>query len=110
MANGHLMMRALVLLLLLGSAQLWAQPISAPTATAPADPVLSARCRAIPTAFGCANAANLQAMARASDLVAGQPLSPAPGGLEAAAVGRLLEDKVKDLRREGTGRDGGGGQ
>lgn len=74
------------------------------------DPVAQARCRTAPGAFGCANAANLAAMARPEDLVAGQPGTASPGALEAAAVARLLADKVKDLRREGTESAGGGTQ
>lgn len=74
------------------------------------DPVASKRCLETPTAFGCANGANLVVMARPDDLSAGRPLAPAPGALEAAAVGRLLADKVKDLRREGTESAGGGSQ
>lgn len=74
------------------------------------DPVSSKRCLEMPAAFGCANGANLVVMARPEDLSAGRPLAPAPGALEAAAVGRLLADKVKDLRREGTESAGGGSQ
>jgi type IV pilus biogenesis protein CpaD/CtpE len=74
------------------------------------DPVAQARCAARPGAFGCANAANLAAMARPEDLAAGRAATPAPGALEAAAVARLLADKVKDLRREGTESAGGGPQ
>ncbi len=72
------------------------------------DPVASKRCIETPAAFGCANGANLVLMARPEDLSGGRPLAPAPGALEAAAVGRLLSDKVKDLRREGTESAGGG--
>lgn len=74
------------------------------------DPVVSKRCAAAPAAFGCANGANLGVMAEQADLVGGRPLSPAQGAQEAAAVGRLLADKVKDLRREGTEGSGGGPQ
>jgi hypothetical protein len=49
-------------------------------------------------------------MAEPADLQAGRPLAPAPGALEAAAIRRLLSDKVKDLRREGTESAGGGTQ
>jgi type IV pilus biogenesis protein CpaD/CtpE len=86
----------LALLSLAGPA--WAQ-------TALADPVAARRCAAEPQAFGCANGVNLAAMAAPGDLMAGQPLGPARGVQEAAAVQRLDSDKVKDLRREGV--DGG---
>jgi type IV pilus biogenesis protein CpaD/CtpE len=89
--NPHLV-AGLALLSLAGPA--WAQ-------AAPADPAAARRCVAEPEAFGCANATNLAAMAAPGDLVAGQPLGPARGVQEAAAVQRLDSDKVKDLRREG---------
>jgi type IV pilus biogenesis protein CpaD/CtpE len=63
-----------------------------------------------PASFGCANGANLVVMAHPEDLAAGRPLAPGPGALEAAAIARLLSDKVKDLRREGTESAGGGNQ
>lgn len=81
-----------------------------PAAQMPADPLAAKRCAEAPTAFGCANGANLAVMARPEDLAAGQAATPAPGALEAAAIGRLLADKVKDLRREGTESAGGGSQ
>jgi hypothetical protein len=46
-------------------------------------------------------------MAIAGDLLAGRPLAPARGTQEAAAVTRLDDDKVKDLRREGVEGSGG---
>ncbi len=88
-----------------------AVPLPAQTAPAPVvDPVSSKRCVATPSAFGCANGANLAVMAKQEDLVGGRPLSPAPGALEAAAIARLFADKAKDLRREGTEGAGGGPQ
>ena len=98
-------LRASLFLLLCGA------PVAGqPVPTAVADPVASKRCVETPTAFGCANGANLVVMARPEDLSAGRPLAPAPGALEAAAINRLLSDKVKDLRREGTEGAGGGPQ
>jgi type IV pilus biogenesis protein CpaD/CtpE len=84
--------------------------IALPQAAPAADPVASKRCAQTPSAFGCANGANLVVMAHPDDLVAGRPLAPGPGALEAAAIARLLQDKVKDLRREGTESAGGGSQ
>ena len=122
MTRQRLLLRSMMLVLVLQMDRLMAEPVDpappaampAETAPPPADPVLSPRCRISPTAFGCANAGNLAAMARPADLVAGRPLAPAPGALEAAAIQRLYADKVKDLRREGTGAGGagapGGGQ
>lgn len=81
-----------------------------PPAAPVVDPVASRRCVEKPASFGCANGANLVVMARPEDLSAGRPLAPAPGALEAAAIGRLMADKVKDLRREGTESAGGGTQ
>jgi type IV pilus biogenesis protein CpaD/CtpE len=81
-----------------------------PAARMPADPLASKRCLEAPAAFGCANGANLVTMARPEDLAAGRAATPSPGALEAAAVGRLLADKVKELRREGTESAGGGSQ
>ncbi len=74
------------------------------------DPAAAVRCTADRLAFGCANAANLEAMADPQDLAAGRALSPARGALEAAAVARLDADKVKELRRESTQSTGGGPQ
>ncbi len=71
-------------------------------AQAAGDPVAAARCAGDPLAFGCANAANLAAMAAPDDLRAGRTLAPADGAVEAAAVQRLRADKVKDLAREGS--------
>lgn len=102
------MWRAAILLILLSAGRAPAEPMP-PGAAMAGDPVLSARCGADIRAFGCANAANLSAMARPRDLVAGRPLAPADGALEAAAVGRLMNDKVRDLRREGTGVGAGSG-
>jgi type IV pilus biogenesis protein CpaD/CtpE len=85
-------------------------PASAQASPPSLDPVAQTRCAEVPGAFGCANAANLAAMARPEDLQAGRVATPAPGALEAAAVARLLADKVKDLRREGTESAGGGPQ
>jgi len=51
-------------------------------------------------------------VANPSDLVAGQPLSPALGPTEVAAVDRYLTDKVKPPRASssaGGGATGGGG-
>jgi hypothetical protein len=76
----------------------------------PRDPAAPARCAGPKLVFGCANAANLEAMAAPEDLSAGRTLSPARGTLEAAAIARLDADKVKDLRREGTQSSGGGPQ
>jgi type IV pilus biogenesis protein CpaD/CtpE len=82
-----------------------------PVAAAPRmDPTASGRCAVNPAAFGCANGANLAAMASPEDLLSGRPKSPSPGPVEAAAVARLFADKVKDLRREGTESGGGGPQ
>lgn len=82
-----------------------------PAATAQTpDPVAPRRCSVRPVVFGCANAANLMETASPADLAVGRPLSPADGGLEAAAVARLKADKVKDLRREGTDSAGGAPQ
>lgn len=81
-----------------------AAPVLAQVATA-VDPGAAQRCVVTPRAFGCANSANLAAMAAPEDLLAGRPLAPARGVQEAAAVQRLDSDKVKDLRREGV--DGG---
>lgn len=65
------------------------------------------RCAALPPPPGCANARNLAVMASPADLLAGRPLAPARGTLEAAAVTRLDDDKVKDLSREGVEGSGG---
>lgn len=73
-----------------------------PSGLPPAD-----RCAALPAPPGCANARNLAAMATAADLLSGRPLAPARGTQEAAAVTRLDDDKVKDLRREGVEGSGG---
>lgn len=108
MRQRDLIRRTAILLLLLGADRALAQ-LASSAVVSPTDPVVSARCKASPTAFGCANAANLAAMARPADLAAGGSLAPADGALEAAAVGRLLRDEVKDLRREGTGTSAGNG-
>lgn len=105
--RAHRPIPLLIALLAAGPSLAQAVPVAGP---AIGDPVAQARCRTAPGAFGCANAANLAAMARPEDLVAGQPGTPSPGALEAAAVARLLADKVKDLRREGTESAGGGTQ
>ncbi len=55
-----------------------------------------------------ANDHNLARMARPADLAAPAPASPGNGQLEAAAVARLLADRAKDLRREGTQQGGNG--
>lgn len=81
----------------------------AQTETLVRDPVAQNRCAGAQSRFGCANAANIAAMAAPEDLSAGRPLGPARGAQEAAAVQRLDADKVKDLRREGT-QTGGGSQ
>jgi len=72
-----------------------------------------------PSNWACANQTNLgQMVASPSDLVSGQPLSPALGPTEVAAVDRYLTDKVKPPRPTsssgggasgGTGAGGGGG-
>jgi type IV pilus biogenesis protein CpaD/CtpE len=66
-----------------------------------------------PSNWACANQTNLgQMVANPSDLVAGQPLSPALGPTEVAAVDRYLSDKVKPPRASssaGGGATGGGG-
>jgi hypothetical protein len=98
------MPRVLILLLLALPAVALAQ--SPP----PRDPAAAAGCADPRMAFGCANAANLEAMAAPEDLAAGRKLSPARGSQEAAAVARLDADKVKDLKREGTESAGGSPQ
>jgi hypothetical protein len=90
------------LLLPLLAALAYPAQAQSPSGLSPAD-----RCAALPTPPGCANARNLAAMAPAADLLAGRPLAPARGPLEAAAVTRLDDDKVKDLRREGVEGSGG---
>ncbi len=82
-----------------------------PSGAAPADPVAPARCAAAPggvTAppFGCANHLNLVRMADPAHLVAGAAPPPGPAILDIEAVGRLLQDRVRDLRREGAGGSG----
>ena len=68
-----------------------------------------------PSNWACATQTNLgQMVANPSDLVIGQPLSPALGPTEVAAVDRYLTDKVKPPRASssssgGTGGGGGGG-
>ena len=66
-----------------------------------------------PSNWACANQTNLgQMVASPSDLVSGQPLSPALGPTEVAAVDRYLTDKVKPPRptsSSGGGATGGGG-
>jgi pilus assembly protein CpaD len=71
-----------------------------------------------PSNWACANQTNLgQMVANPSDLVAGQPLSPALGPTEVAAVDRYFTDKVKPPRASssagggasGAGGGGGGG-
>jgi len=71
-----------------------------------------------PSNWACANQTNLgQMVANPSDLVLGQPLSPALGPTEVAAVDRYLADKVKPPRASssagggasGAGAGGGGG-
>jgi hypothetical protein len=99
-------MPALLLIAISGPAAAQLVPPPAPVV----DPVASKRCVETPASFGCANGANLVVMARPEDLAAGRPLAPAPGALEAAAIARLMADKVKDLRREGTESAGGGNQ
>jgi len=88
------------MLLLAGMAT--AAAAQSPASQPPAD-----RCAALPTPPGCANTRNLAAMAAPGDLLGGRPLGPARGTLEAAAVARLDDDKVKDLRREGIEGRGG---
>lgn len=89
-------------LLLLAASQTLPQPALAQSAPSAED-----RCAARPAPPGCANAQNLVAMAAPADLLDGRPLAPARGTQEAAAVSRLDDDKVKDLRREGV--EGAGG-
>jgi len=86
-----------------------AQPAPSATARTP-DPVAPRHCSVRPVLFGCANAANLMETASPADLAVGRPLSAADGEIEAAAIGRLKADKVKDLRREGTDSAGGAPQ
>jgi pilus assembly protein CpaD len=71
-----------------------------------------------PSNWACATQTNLgQMVANPSDLVAGQPLSPALGPTEVAAVDRYGTDKVKPPRASssagggasGAGGGGGGG-
>jgi pilus biogenesis lipoprotein CpaD len=68
-----------------------------------------------PSNWACATQTNLgQMVANPSDLVSGQPLSPALGPTEVAAVDRYLTDKVKPPRPSsastgGTGGAGAGG-
>lgn len=64
-----------------------------------------------PAQWGKANDANLAAMARPADLVAGpaRPMGPANGQLEAAAVARLLAGKARDLVRENASQGAGRG-
>ena len=72
-----------------------------------------------PSNWACATQTNLgQMVANPSDLVIGQPLSPALGPTEVAAVDRYLADKVKPPRpssssvsggASGAGAGGGGG-
>jgi type IV pilus biogenesis protein CpaD/CtpE len=72
-----------------------------------------------PSNWACATQTNLgQMVANPSDLVVGQPLSPALGPTEVAAVDRYLADKVKPPRpssssvsggASGAGAGGGGG-
>jgi pilus assembly protein CpaD len=71
-----------------------------------------------PSNWACATQTNLgQMVANPSDLVAGQPLSPALGPTEVAAVDRYFTDKVKPPRASssagggasGAGGGGGGG-
>jgi hypothetical protein len=59
--------------------------------------------------WGAANEANLRAMARPADLAAPAPATPSNGRIDAAAVQRLLDGKVTDLRREGGTQAGGSG-
>ncbi len=101
------MLRPTLFLLLMLPASATAQSAFPPPAR---DPAAAVRCTADRLVFGCANAANLEAMADPQDLAAGRPLSPARGALEAAAVARLDADKVKELRRESTQAAGGGPQ
>jgi type IV pilus biogenesis protein CpaD/CtpE len=101
------MTRLTLLLLVVLPASATAQSVPPPAAR---DPVAAARCAGDRLAFGCANAANLEAMADPQDLAAGRALSPARGALEAAAIARLDADKVKELRRESTQSAGGGPQ
>jgi pilus assembly protein CpaD len=66
-----------------------------------------------PSNWACATQTNLgQMVANPSDLVAGQPLSPALGPTEVAAVDRYFTDKVKPPRASssaGGGASGAGG-
>jgi pilus assembly protein CpaD len=60
--------------------------------------------------WGCATQTNLgQMVANPSDLVSGQPLSPALGPTEVAAVDRYLSDRVKPPRAAGGGGGGAAG-
>jgi pilus assembly protein CpaD len=63
-----------------------------------------------PSNWACATQVNLgQMVANPSDLVIGQPLSPALGPTEVAAVDRYLTDRVKPPRPSGGAGGGAGG-
>ena len=65
---------------------------------------------AFPSNWACATQTNLgQMVASPSDLVSGQPLSPALGPTEVAAVDRYLSDRVKAPRPTSASGGGGGG-
>lgn len=59
-----------------------------------------------PGRWGKASEDNLKAMARPGDLVAPAAGTAGNGRLDAAAVTRLLEGKVIDLKREGSAAGG----
>jgi pilus assembly protein CpaD len=63
-----------------------------------------------PSNWACATQTNLgQMVANPSDLVVGQPLSPALGATEVAAVDRYLADKVKPPRPSSSSSGGASG-
>lgn len=72
-----------------------------PGAPASARPPRAAAVAPPPSQFGRASEDNLKAMARPADLVAPAADSAGNGRLDAAAVTRLLDGKVIDLKREG---------
>jgi len=67
---------------------------------------------AVMPGFGCANAYNLgQMLARPRDAAIGRPAGPADATVNAAAIARYREGKVRALDTSGTtgGTSGGGG-
>lgn len=88
-------------------------PIAAMAGRQPGDNAASAPPAASVAAprWGDADKTNFRAMARPADLAGPAAGTPGNGRLEAAAVARLLDGKVIDLKREGgsAGGTGNGG-